>query len=225
MKKTISHLTCLSLTALLFVTACNGNKPNGADVSSANITDTTQTLTQDTTQTDSTVAAIDTTVAHPKDTTTVTPPKQEKPATVKETPKPNPKPQTTPTPKPKPKTDPPKVGASAPAPTQTVLPKVVFNKWRLDTDTPERADGGRTYRPDGTREIKGARMWSVIDIRENGTINIKEPGPVDAGVGLTGKWTSPSKKEIIVTLTDGSKRKYTILSSSKDELIIKQIGL
>lgn len=214
MKKTISHLTCLSLTALLFVTACNGNKPNGADVSSANITDTTQTLTQDTTQTDSTVAAIDTTVAHPKDTTTATPPKQEKP-----------KPQTTPTPKPKPQTNPPKVGASAPAPTQTVLPKVVFNKWRLDTDTPERADGGRTYRPDGTREIKGARMWSVIDIRENGTISIKEPGPVDAGVGLTGKWTSPSKKEIIVTLTDGSKRKYTILSSSKDELIIKQIGL
>ena len=149
MKKTISHLTCLSLTALLFVTACNGNKSNTADVPSANITDTTQTLTQDTTQTDSTVAAIDTTVAHPKDTTTVTPPKQEKP-----------KPQTTPTPKTKPQTNPPKVGASAPAPTQTVLPKVVFNKWRLDTDTPERADGGRTYRPDGTREIKGSRMPS-----------------------------------------------------------------
>jgi hypothetical protein len=106
-----------------------------------------------------------------------------------------------------------------------VLPKAVFNKWRLDTDTPERPDGGRTYRPDGTREIKGARMWSVIDLRENGTINIKEPGPVDAGVGLSGKWTAPSKSEIIVTLTDGSKRKYTVISSSKDELVIKQIGL
>lgn len=217
MKKTLSHFTCFSLTALLFLTACNSNKPSSGDAPSANITDTTQTLTQDTTQTDSTVAAIDTTVTPPKDTIAATPPKQEKPVTVKETPKPKT------TPSPKPKTESPKLGASAPA--QTLLPKVVFNKWRLDTDTPERADGGRTYRPDGTREIKGARMWSVIDIRENGTINIKEPGPVDAGVGLTGKWKATSSKEIIITLTDGSKRKYTILSSSKDELIIKQIGL
>ena len=223
MKKSLPLITCFSLGALLFVTACSGNKPN-TDNTSANITDTTQTLMQDTTQLDTTVAAIDTTTAPAKDTTTAAP-KTEKPAPVKETPKPadKPKPKTE-TPKPKPKTETPKtVGSSTP--TKTVLPKAVFNKWRLDTDTPERPDGGRTYRPDGTREIKGARMWSVIELRENGTINIKEPGPVDAGVGLSGKWTAPSKNEIIVTLTDGSKRKYTVITSTKDELIIKQVGL
>ncbi|MBK9458769.1 MAG: hypothetical protein IPN94_04900 [Sphingobacteriales bacterium] len=216
MKKSLPLITCLSLGALLFVTACSGNKPN-TDNTSANITDTTQTLMQDTTQVDTTLALADTTTVPTKDTTTNVP--------LKETPKPadKPKPKTE-TPKPKPKTETPKtVGSSTP--TKTVLPKAVFNKWRLDTDTPERPDGGRTYRPDGTREIKGARMWSVIDLRENGTINIKEPGPVDAGVGLSGKWTAPSKSEIIVTLTDGSKRKYTVISSSKDELVIKQIGL
>ena len=216
MKKSLPLITCFSLGTLLFVTACSGNKPN-TDNTSANITDTTQTLMQDTTQVDTTLALADTTTVPTKDTTTNVP--------LKETPKPadKPKPKTE-TPKPKPKTETPKtVGSSTPA--KTVLPKAVFNKWRLDTDTPERPDGGRTYRPDGTREIKGARMWSVIELRENGTINIKEPGPVDAGVGLSGKWTAPSKNEIIVTLTDGSKRKYTVITSTKDELIIKQVGL
>lgn len=212
MKKTLQLITCFSLGALLFVTACSGNKSN-TDTTSTNVTDTTQTLMQDTTQLDTTVAAIDTTAPPAKDTTTAAP-KTEKPAPIKETPKP--------ATKPKPET--PKTGGTS-TPAKTVLPKTVFNKWRLDTDTPERPGGGRTYRPDGTREIKGARMWSVIDLRENGTINIKEPGPVDAGVGLSGKWTAPSKSEIIVTLTDGSKRKYTVISSSKDELVIKQIGL
>ena len=222
MKKSLPIITCFSLGALLFVTACSGNKSN-TNTESVNATDTTQTLMQDTTQQDTTIALADTTTAPTKDTTTNMPIKEtSKPKTETQKPKtetPKPKTET-----PKPKTETPKPVGSA-TPTQTVLPKAVFNKWRLDTDTPERPDGGRTYRPDGTREIKGARMWSVIELRENGTINIKEPGPVDAGVGLSGKWTAPSKNEIIVTLADGSKRKYTIIESTKDELIIKQVGL
>lgn len=212
------HKGLLALFAFsCLAAACSGGgtppPTSPADSLSAAI-DTAQTLVQD-----STLAVADTTTTALVDTTAMVSSSHTNTATATPA-KPTPPKKVSTPPK---KSTTPKVGNAAEAAkggSKSVLPKTVFNKWRLDTSVGERS-GGRTYKPEGSFEVRPARMWAVIDIRPDGTISIKEPGPTDSGITLVGKWTAPNASTLVASLGDGSKRTYNIVTTSNNELVLQ----
>ncbi|HNI43189.1 MAG TPA: hypothetical protein PK230_00740 [Chitinophagales bacterium] len=209
MKFLQSFIICSTLLVVVTFSACHPNgkqdNSNGIDTTAVAI-DTTQTVTEDTTLAVADSLSIDS-IKTKSDSTAVAAPSKTEPT----------KPATKATPPTKPKTpEKPKTTTS----TATNVNKGVFKKWRMDTGVTERA-GGYTYRVDGSFEAKPSRMWSLIDIKQDGNISKRGPGPTDAGETVSGRWKMVNPKELTAEYKDGTRQRIKIITVESGALVLK----
>lgn len=202
-------IICSTLLVVVTFSSCHPNtkqdNSNGIDTTAVAI-DTTQTVTEDTT-----LAVADSLTTDSVKTTSDS-------MAVAATPKTEPtKPVTKATSPAKPKTpEKPQTTSSA----TTSINKSVFKKWRMDTAVTERA-GGYTYRLDGSFEAKPSRMWSLIDIKQDGNISKRGPGPTDAGETVSGRWKMVNPKELTAEYKDGTRQRIKIITVESGTLVLK----